>query len=129
MKVFKFGGASLKNAAGIKNVASIISAFSAKDLLVVVSAMGKTTNALEKIVDLSRTRSNFQLEISLLKKYHEDIMHELFPDNHPSFEDIHTCFHDLEKELERKDEADLMYDQIVSRGEIISSVIVHAYLT
>jgi aspartate kinase len=128
MKVFKFGGASLKDAAGIKNVASIIKSFSEKDLLVVVSAMGKTTNALEKIVDLSRAGLNFNLEFNLLKKYHHEIMLDLFPDKHPCFNDAATLFNDLERELEKKNSADQVYDQVVSKGEILSSIIVNHYL-
>jgi aspartate kinase len=128
MKVFKFGGASLKDAAGIRNVASIIESYSGKNLLVVVSAMGKTTNALEKIVDLSRTGSNFHLEITLLKKYHEDVMRELFRDNHPSFGEVSAVFNTMEKQLEQKGDPDQIYDQIVSLGEVLSSIIAHHYL-
>jgi aspartate kinase len=128
MKVFKFGGASLKNAAGIQNVASIIASFSDNKLLIVVSAMGKTTNALEKIVDLYRSGQNFQLELKILQKYHVDVMLGLFPDHHPAFSDIDLVFADLAKELERSGSYDQIYDQVVSKGEILSSIIVNHYL-
>jgi aspartate kinase len=128
MKVFKFGGASLKDATGIKNVASIIKSFSGKDMLVVVSAMGKTTNALEKIVELSKAGSGFDLEVDLLKKYHEEMMHDLFPDKHASFSDVELLFNDLEKELKKNDHNDQVYDQVVSKGEILSSIIVNHFL-
>jgi aspartate kinase len=129
MKVFKFGGASLKNAAGIQNVASIITSFSNDRLLIVVSAMGKTTNALEKIIDLYRSGQNFQLELKVLQQYHHDIMRDLFSDkNHPAFGDVDLVFSDLGKELETSGDYDQIYDQVVSKGEILSSIIVNHYL-
>ena len=71
MKVFKFGGASVKDAAGVKNVASVLQKTGEKDLLVVVSAMGKMTNQLEKVVDayLSETQSAAE-SIQEFKEYH-----------------------------------------------------------
>ena len=78
MNIFKFGGASLKNAAGVKNVAQIISAHHAGNLLVVLSAMGKTTDALEQIVSLSLAKKDFHHELAELKSYHLDLAKELF---------------------------------------------------
>ena len=76
MKVFKFGGASLKNAEGIRNVAGIIQSNSSNNLLVVVSAMGKTTDALEKLVELGCAKKNYSVELVALKKAHEVVLNE-----------------------------------------------------
>jgi aspartate kinase len=70
MKVFKFGGASLKNASAIQNMTSIVKAYADSPLLVVVSAMGKTTNALESILNTFKKEGNFQAEIQTLRNYH-----------------------------------------------------------
>ena len=70
MKVFKFGGASLKTAAGIRNVASIIQSQHANNLLVVVSAMGKTTDMLERVMNLSTSHKEFEQTLSSLRNYH-----------------------------------------------------------
>ena len=70
MKVFKFGGASVKSAAAVRNTAAIIHSFSDQALLVVVSAMGKTTNALERVVNAILRKQDYQPELSQLKEYH-----------------------------------------------------------
>jgi aspartate kinase len=80
MKVFKFGGASVKNAAGVKNVTKIIRSFEENQLLVVISAMGKTTNALEKVVEIASSGKPFASELSELLEYHTNIIRELFTD-------------------------------------------------
>ena len=127
MNIFKFGGASLKNAERIKNVAEIIS-FHAKDpLLVVVSAMGKTTDALEKIASLASARADFQKELEEVKTYHLGICHELFQGDHFAKE-IETSFLKLNDVALVQGEVDYVYDQIVSFGELISSSILNAYL-
>lgn len=127
MKVFKFGGASLKDVPGIQRVASIIKSTSANNLLVVVSAMGKTTNALEKILSISQGQSA-KSEIEILHEYHVSMLNKLFKPDHAVFANVDKIFRDMEKELARNAEVDLVYDQVVSTGELISSVIVHHYL-
>ena len=77
MKVFKFGGASLKNAQAIKNVASILKGYIHEELLVVVSAMGKTTNALERIVALSQANQDFTHELADIRLYHHQALTNL----------------------------------------------------
>ena len=77
MKVFKFGGASVKNAQAIKNVASILKHYSQDKLLVVVSAMGKTTNALERIVALAQQKKDFSSELEDIKSYHHQALQNL----------------------------------------------------
>lgn len=128
MKVFKFGGASVKNANGVKNVARIIQSLGPKQTLVVVSAMGKTTNALEKLVELATTGKSFEAEWKELLAYHATIIRELFPDPGKAEETIQELFGLMRNELLRKDDPDLVYDQVVSFGEIIATKIVWLYL-
>lgn len=128
MKVFKFGGASLKNAAGIRNVASIIRSSASKDLLVVVSAIGKTTDLLERIHLLASTAQDYQDELALLKDNHKEVISGLFPAQHPVWEAVEKVYHDIITELKKEGEFDQVYDQIVSKGELLSSIIVHHYL-
>ena len=128
MKVFKFGGASVKNAAGVKNVASIIQSFSGDKLLIVVSAMGKTTNALEKIFSLSRSGQSFEREFRELKDYHVNITASLFQNNSVVVGEIEKILMELNQALSLVEDADLVYDQVVSKGEILSTLIVHHYL-
>jgi aspartate kinase len=128
MKVFKFGGASLKNGAGIRNVASIIQQHGTNAILVVVSAMGKTTNALERIHALTSAGKSPAEEIEILRAYHLEILSELFPDSSAVYPAVDVLFDELAKELQSPGEYDQVYDQVVSIGEIISSVIVHHYL-
>ncbi len=81
MKVFKFGGASLKNADAIRNIVSIIKSHGKENLVVVVSAMGKTTDALEQIIALSLAGKSFEKEMNALEAYHLGIMNDLFTDS------------------------------------------------
>jgi len=129
MKVFKFGGASLKDGTGVQNVATIIRNHGGSSkLLVVVSAMGKTTNALEKILSLKRSGQANQAEIEGLKTYHKAITEKVF--QNPTFANqvLDELFSELDIELEAPGDYDQVYDQIVSLGELMSSVIVHHYL-
>jgi len=80
MKVFKFGGASLKDAEGVRNVAAIIASQSSHDLLVVVSAMGKTTDMLERVLTFSSTGKSYLSAFNDLIKYHHTIIQGLFSD-------------------------------------------------
>jgi aspartate kinase len=127
MNIFKFGGASLKNANGVKNVAQIIKSQAGERLLVVVSAMGKTTDALEQIVALSQSKNNYQKELDRLKKYHVDLARELFS-GHQLAEEIEQSFQAVDALAKKGGEVDFVYDQIVSFGELISSTLVARYL-
>lgn len=131
MKVFKFGGASVKNAEAVKNVGKIINLFN-DDLMVVVSAMDKITNALEKVVESYMNNDGKCFEyLQEVKDFHYQIMDELFVDRkHSVFEEIHNAFVEIEWELEEEPTRgyDYVYDQIVSVGEIISTKIISAYL-
>jgi aspartate kinase len=132
MKVFKFGGASVKDAAAVKNVANVLSLFKNEQLLVVVSAMGKTTNALENLAAAyykkQKTKNTIYKEI---KTFHEGIIAGLLKNkNSNAYDDIENLFIELECLLETKPEGsfDYNYDQIVSYGEIFSTRIVSTFL-
>ena len=128
MKVFKFGGASVKDSKGVKNVAAILQSYPQESIVVVVSAMGKTTNALEKILSLYRSGGDYTAELENLKNYHHTIMKELFNTLHPIWKDIDEVFATLDLQLKKERPADQAYDQVVSIGEILSTIIVHHYL-
>lgn len=138
MKVFKFGGASVKDANGVRNVATILKRYPNENIVVVVSAMGKVTNALERLTDAyfyaSEKKQNQEDAVSVLneiKKYHFNIIEQLFPDKqHPIYNEINNAFVELDWAIEEEatHSYDYEYDQIVSIGEIVSSKIVNAYL-
>ena len=132
MQVFKFGGASVKNAEAVKNVAHILCLHGAENILVVVSAMGKTTNELEKIVEGYINQSDdLKTLVDSLKKYHSDIVNQLFNEPNPSLnEALEKIFGYLEKRLTipPSDNFDLNYDQIVPVGELLSTKIIASYL-
>lgn len=131
MKVFKFGGASLKDAAGVQNVASILQSYSHEQLVIVVSAMGKTTNALEEVVAAYVKQSgDAQALYDAFKERHYAIMRDLFEPGDEVFTIVNDTFVEGEWMLEEKpsDNYDYIYDQIVCMGEMVSSKIVAAYL-
>ena len=131
MKVFKFGGASLKDAAGVQNVASILQRFAQEKIVIVVSAMGKTTNALEEVVDAYVKQTGQAQELyDAFKERHYAIVRDLFEPGDDVFTVLHDTFVEGEWMLEEKpsDNYDYLYDQIVCMGELISSKIVAAYL-
>lgn len=131
MQVFKFGGASVKDATSIKNLAQIVKQFSAEKLLIVVSAMGKTTNALEKLtLDYIKQSENLQEIFTEIKAYHDQILTELFDSSDLIFDEVENTFVEIEWMIEEEphDDPDFIYDQIVSIGELVSSRIVTAYL-
>jgi aspartate kinase len=128
MKVFKFGGASLKNAHAIKNVASVIKSYSQDKLLVVVSAMGKTTDTLERIVALGQTGKNFISELEDLKSYHHQAVINLGLINSLVQKNIEAVIEKIASDAIRQGEYDHIYDQVVSQGEVLSSVILSDYL-
>ncbi len=131
MIVYKFGGASVKDATGVKNLAEIVKKTD-KNIVIVVSAMGKTTNALEEIVKLSFNDLNeCKNKIDLLYNYHFEICKSLFPDNsaeiYKILENNFSLVYSLASD-KTLNQFDLKYDQIVSYGEIVSTQIVSNYL-
>ena len=132
MKVFKFGGASVKDAQGVRNVSKILSLYKGQKLGVVISAMGKTTNAMEGIVQAlwDRNQSLFVERVNERRQFHLGIIEELFSNTKAITHEIEEIFHYLIESYESSlpDNYDFEYDQIVSIGEILSTKIVTAYL-
>jgi len=133
MRVFKFGGASVKNAAAVRNVAEILKQYPDGKLVMVLSAMGKTTNGLEKVVkSYFFEDGNAFSHLNDVRTYHYGLTEELFPHHeHPVFTALNELFTTLESYLIKPhgNNFDLEYDQIVSYGELLSTCIMHHYLT
>jgi len=132
MQVFKFGGASVKSAEAIKRVALLLKQYAPAQVAVVVSAMGKMTNALERVLQAWHTgQPEWENHLETCKQFHHEIMCGLFPDvAHPSYARVAGLFEQLEKYLLAKPSGnyDYDYDQVVSYGELVSTVIVDEYL-
>ena len=131
MKVFKFGGASIKDISSIKNILKIISTSNEDRLVIVVSAMGKTTNALELVVhNYFNNKENLQASISEVYNFHSEIINNLFEKSHPIFSDISKSFEKLNSFIKanKSPSYSFVYDQIVSLGELLSSRIIHHFL-
>jgi aspartate kinase len=131
MLVFKFGGASVKDAQGIINLTKVVEKYKGEQLLIVVSAMGKTTNALEKLAKAYADQTEDMQDIyEGIKQYHYDILAGLFDSKDPVFDEVANTFVEIDWmiEDEPQDSFDFIYDQIVSIGELVSTRIVAAYL-
>ena len=132
-RVYKFGGASVKDADAVRNLKHILENEDRSDLMLVISAMGKTTNGIEKVLKEFRDADG-HLPIGALKdlmEYHEKIMLELFNNNaeHPVFEAVTSLFLDLYLNLQETGyDYDYQYDQTISFGEMLSTTIISAYL-
>lgn len=132
MKVFKFGGASVKDAKGVKNVSEIVKRYSNENLAIVISAMGKITNSLEDLVKAYiKSLPEKNTILNSIKKYHCDIVDELFSSNAKQqvINKIDSIFTELNNRLEKTPSANynLVYDQIVCIGELASTIIVSEY--
>lgn len=132
MKVFKFGGASIKDAESVRNVANVLNHYPGEEILIVMSAMAKTTNALEGVVhSFIEQDGNHKQLIDDIRKAHFTIIQDLFPaDEHGVHNDVEILFMQLELICEGKSTNDFnqTYDQIVSFGELISTKIISSYL-
>jgi aspartate kinase len=132
MQVFKFGGASVKDAKGVRNVATVLQKTGPKQKVVVISAMGKTTNKLETIISLYFDKSeDFSVAISELKNDHYEILDKLFEDrSHPVYTKTNYFFDEMSIFFDRNKSPnyDFVYDQVVGFGELISTSIVSYYL-
>jgi aspartate kinase len=133
VKVFKFGGASLKDADSIKNVVSILERFRKEKLIIIVSAMGKTTNALEKVVEAHNEGDTDKARRLLdeIKVAHYAIMDSLFEPGDEVYALVNDTFVESEWVLDEPPHRnyDFMYDQIVCVGELVSSQIVSSYFS
>lgn len=133
MKVFKFGGSSLKNVENVNKVVAILKENREQKILIVVSAMGETTNALEKIVAAhSRNSSEAISLLEALKKFHLDMVRNWIPETEG---EVYALLNDLFVEIEwvleepPHENYDYMYDQIVGFGELLSSRIMQAVIS
>ncbi len=132
MVVFKFGGASVKSAEAVRNIVSILERYP-EEIVVVVSAMGKTTNALERIIEhfVNREEEKLKGGYGELKKYHMEILGGLFPDKgNKAYVDIGDVFEELADRLAQEPTMnyDFDYDQIIGYGEMLSTKIIVHYL-
>ncbi len=130
MKIYKFGGASVKSAEGVKTLASIIKN-EHTPLVVVISAMGKTTNMLETVVDSYFNRKpDLMGNVAIVKDFHQKIVDELYNGQSSVYRRVAEIFEVLEKIISQKPSLsyDFEYDRIVSLGEILSTSIVSHYL-
>ncbi len=131
MKVFKFGGASVKDAAGVRNVAAILQSFRHEQLVIVISAMGKTTNALEAVVAAHNRQDGTAHDLfNGVKEQHYALMRELFDAGDEAFDVVNDVFVEAEWVLDEPpaENYDYMYDQLVCVGELVSTRIVAAFL-
>lgn len=130
MKVFKFGGASVKDAAGVRNVADLLQSVGYENTCIIVSAMGKTTNALEEVVKRYFEKDDFEKTINDVKKQHIDLAIELFDNADEVSNEISQFFDDIVSFLRRNKSPNYsyVYDQIVCCGELISTKIISMYL-
>ena len=132
MRIFKFGGASVKDADGVKNLAHVLEQVGFENTLLVVSAMGKTTNALEVVIRNYFDKSN-ELNASLqeIRKYHNQILLDLFEnEDHEVFYEVTSLLDDLEYFIRsnKSPNYNFVYDQVISLGELVSTTIVSFYL-
>jgi aspartate kinase len=130
MQVFKFGGASIKDVKAVKNIAAILATYKEEKLVVVVSAMGKTTNKLESILHDYLSGKDYKLALNTLGAAHKDIIEELFEQPAAVINEFNNLIHQLENTLiEHKNEPyNFLYDAIISMGERMSSLIIARYL-
>ncbi len=133
MRIFKFGGASVRDAAGIRNVYEVLQTAGHDDVLLVVSAMGKTTNAMEAVVNNYMQKSpSLQASVQEVKKYHNEILLDLFEDEtHPVFGAVNEWFQEMDRffRLNKSPNYNFVYDQLVSLGEMISTTIISHYMS
>ena len=132
MRIYKFGGASVKDADAVNNLKRVLEDTGYENTFVVVSAMGKTTNAMEAIVDAYfQDKASVPAAIREVEKFHQDILIELFEDpTHPVYASIQTLFEEVRGFLawNKSPHYNFVYDQVVCYGELLSTVIISNYL-
>ena len=136
MQIHKFGGASIKDAEGVRNLVKVFNGIGTKDALVVISAMGKTTNALEKVVGhYFNNKKELKSSLQDVKKFHNAIILDLFElaqteREHNVLKRVNELFEELEYFLDhnRSPDYNFVYDQVVGFGELVSTTIVSYYL-
>ncbi|MBO7194598.1 MAG: aspartate kinase [Alistipes sp.] len=131
MKVYKFGGASVRNAAGVRNLEQIVEG--EQNLFIIVSAMGKTTNALERVFAAMQKvdKAEAHNEIEQIVAYHAEIINDLWGEP-TQLDEVNALFAELRSIIDntvyRLQDAELWYDTIVAFGELISTTIISKYL-
>lgn len=131
MEVFKFGGASVKDAESIKNVAKILGNFRDLEKIVVISAMGKTTNALEDVINKYVADDLKYIEyIREIREYHQMVAEDLFDKEDNIYHKIHAIFDTVEAfcSTNKSKNYNFIYDQIICAGELASTTIISSYL-
>ena len=132
MRIYKFGGASVKDASGVKNLVKILNELGNDKTLIVVSAMGKMTNSLEFVVkNYFENQKELEYSLNEIFVFHNNILNELFSENnHPIYSEIKEIFENLKVFLKRNKSPNysFVYDQVVSFGEIVSTKIINSYL-
>ena len=132
LQVYKFGGASVKDAAALLNLHTLLQSRLQTNKLIVVSAMGKTTNALEAVLSKKLGQANFSMEWKQIKDFHLEVCEELFPISHPVFDKIEQLLDTAQPILDlpiSKTNYDEVYDQLICYGELLSSLVVSEYLS
>jgi aspartate kinase len=131
IKVFKFGGASVKDSAAVRNMCDIVRSFCNDSLVVVVSAMGKTTNAIERIHAARFRGEPYQVELEELTRYHQQMVEELFGDDTTGSDALRAQLEAFKRVLNNTGSGnfDQDYDSLIGFGELISTAIVQAYLS
>jgi aspartate kinase len=130
MQVFKFGGASVNSAKAVQNVVQIVAQHLNSPLVVIVSAMGKTTNALEDLLAANREKRDTMPIYNQIRNYHLEIIDELFPNkSHRIYSEVEAVFYAMMNAYKLNEEDyDFQYDQMVGLGEVLSSKILSYYL-
>ncbi len=132
MQIFKFGGASVKDAEGVKNLAHVLSTVGFSNTLIVVSAMGKTTNAMETVIsNYFDAKHHLQSSLQDVKKFHNNILLDLFDnEQHLVFETIDQLFQEVVQFFDhnKSPNYNFVYDQVIGFGELISTTIISHYL-
>ncbi len=132
MRIFKFGGASVKDADGVQNLVKVLKQVGHENTLLVVSAMGKTTNAMEKVVNsYFEDKNALNSAVQEVIEYHNTILLDLFQTNkHPVFEKVKVLFDEVQGFLvwNKSPNYNFVYDQVVGYGELVSTTILSAYL-
>jgi aspartate kinase len=131
MKIFKFGGGILNSPETIRQLPEVLDYFPEEEIVIVISAFGKTTNALESLIDASYNRQSYKDIFNNIKQFHIELIKGLFPvANSRVINDAESLFSDLEKKLDHNDDEnyDRFYDRIICYGELLSSKIIHHYM-
>ncbi|MGB0892612.1 MAG: aspartate kinase, partial [Flavobacteriaceae bacterium] len=132
MKIFKFGGASVKDATSVKNIAQILQKEGIENTVVVISAMGKITNAFEEVIDAYYKKAdNLSEKLSVIEDFHKSLMNDLFDKKDDIYREIDVLLGELSWFLARNtsERYNYVYDQIICFGELLSTKIVSAYLS